>query len=138
MINLITGLATFMGMNPKPSIIVVAVVVTLISTLLTKWLTNQDHLRALKKRQKEIQGELKKCNGDECKMKALNAEIMQITGAMMKSSFKPLYITFIPFAILFFWLKGIFIPIMGTSWFWWYLGSSLVTSMALRKILNMA
>ena len=39
--------------NPKVSIAVFSVIVTLISTLVQKYFTDQEHLRALKKRQKE-------------------------------------------------------------------------------------
>ena len=51
---------------PIPSIIVISIGITLISSLLTKWLTNQEHLKSLKERQKELQKELKTCK-DDCK-----------------------------------------------------------------------
>lgn len=125
---------------PVYSIIVFSLIVTLISTLLTKWLTNQEHLRNLKKRQKEIQGEIKQCTakGDDCRAKELQSEMLSITGVMMKSSFKPVLITFIPFLILIYWLRGIYTPLMGSLWIWWYIGASIVSSIIYRKLFKMA
>ena len=123
---------------PVSSIIVVGFIVTLISTLVTKWATNQEHLKSLKDRQKELQKELKKCKPGECKFEEIQSEMLQITGVMFKSSFRPVLITIVPFLILFYWLKSIYIPLMGFKWFWWYFGASLASSMLFRKLFKMA
>tara|TARA_Y100000310_G_scaffold104733_1_gene103085 strand:- start:9963 stop:10367 length:405 start_codon:yes stop_codon:yes gene_type:complete len=124
---------------PVYSIMVIAIGITLISSLITKWLTNQEHLKSLKERQKELQKELKNCK-DDCKIKEIQMEMMKITGTMMKSSFKPMLITIVPFLILFAWIRGIYggEDALLASWFWWYLGSSLVSSLIFRKLLKMA
>ena len=124
-----------MQANPQISIVLLSVIVTLVSTFITKWFTNQAQLKQLKERQKEIQKELKNCK-DECALKELQSEMLQITGTMMKSSFKPLLITMIPFLLLFYWVRNIFTPVLGFGWFWWYLGGSLVSGMIWRKILK--
>ena len=126
-----------MTANPKISIAVFSVLVTFVSILVQKWLTNQEHLKSLKKRQKEIQKELKNCK-DGCVMKELNAEMMKLTGIMFKSSMKPMFVTIIPFLILFSWLRGVYVPLLGNSWIWYYLGYSVVSSMILRKVLKVA
>lgn len=94
-------------------------------------------MRALKKRQKEIQKEIKKSK-DPSLMQELNAEMLSLTGTMMKSTMKPAFITMIPFLILFAWLRGIYIPIMGSGWIWYYLGFSILISIGLRKVLKVA
>jgi len=127
----------FMQTNPRISIVVIALIVTFISTIIMKWLTNQEHLRSLKKRQKELQKEMRSCK-DDGKLKEMQSEILSITGIMMKSSFKPVFITMVPFLILFYWIRSIYTPIMGFSWFWYYLGASIISSIIYRKILNMA
>jgi len=127
----------FANANPILSIILVSIFITLISTLVTKWMTNQEHLKGLKDRQKELQNELKKCEGDECKMKEVQMEMLQITGTMMKSSFKPLLVTFIPFLILFYWVRGFYGELLG-GWFWYYLIASFASSMIFRKVFKMA
>ena len=129
----------WMETNPRLSIVILALAVTMISTLVTKWLTNQEHLHSLKKRQKEIQAELKNCK-DDCEIKEMQMEMMKITGTMMKSSFKPLLVTFIPFIILFYWIRGFYggeEPLLA-SWFWYYLGAGIVSSMIYRKIFKLA
>lgn len=123
--------------NPRVSILVVSVIVTFVATLAHKWLTNQEHMKSLKARQKEIQKELKGCK-DVCLMKELNAEMMKLTGVMMKSSFKPMFVTIIPFLILFAWLRSVFTPVMGSTWIWYYLGFSIVCSIVIRKVLKVA
>ena len=128
----------WMVSSPKISIAIFSIVVTFISTMAQKWLTNQEHLKSLKKRQKEIQKELRGCK-DPSLMKELNAEMMKLTGVMFKSSMKPMFATIIPFLFLFWWLRGIYSPIdMGISWIWYYLGYSIVASIVLRKVLKVA
>jgi uncharacterized membrane protein (DUF106 family) len=130
-------LAELMISSPKISIAVFSIVVTLISTLAQKWLTNQEHLKSLKKRQKEIQKELRGCK-DPSLMKELNSEMMKLTGVMFKSSMKPMFATIIPFLILFWWLRSVYVPVMGNSWIWYYLGYSVVASIILRKVFKVA
>ena len=130
-------LTEVMVANGRVSIAVVSVIVTLVATLAHKWLTNQEHMKSLKVRQKEIQKELKGCK-DACTMKELNGELMKITGLMMKSSFRPMFVTIIPFLILFWWLRSVFTPVMGSSWIWWYIGFSIVASIIIRKVLKVA
>lgn len=127
----------FIESQPLASIIMLSIIVTFISTMSTKWLTNQEHLKSLKARQKEIQKELKNCKEDNL-MKELQSEMLSITGTMMKSSFRPMLITLVPFLILFYWIRSVYTPLMGFSWFWWYLGTSIVASIILRKMLKMA
>jgi len=122
---------------PVYSIIVLSAIVTLISTLVTKWLTNQDHLRSLKERQKQIQKDLKKCKPGDKIFEELQSEMLQITMTMMKSSFKPLLITFIPFLILLGWIRKTYDPLLS-GWLWYYIGASLVSSLIYRKIFKMA
>ncbi|MCK5321094.1 DUF106 domain-containing protein [Candidatus Pacearchaeota archaeon] len=124
-------------LHPYISLAVISFCVTLVSTLVQKWLTNQEHMKSLKMRQKEIQKELKGCK-EEHILKELNLEMLNLTGIMMKSSMKPMFVTIIPFLILFNWLKGTYgaeEPLIA-SWIWYYLGFSIVSSMALRKVLN--
>ncbi len=123
--------------NPKVSIAVFSVIVTLVSTLVQKKFTDQEHLKSLKKRQKEIQKELKKTKEPSI-MQELNAEMLQLTGLMFKSSMKPMFVTIIPFLILFTWLRSVYVPVLGGGWIWYYLGYSVLASIVLRKVLKVA
>ena len=120
--------------NPYVSLAIISFFVTLFSTLTQKWLTNQEHMKSLKARQKEIQKELKSCK-EEHLLKELNLEMLNLTGIMMKASMKPMFVTIIPFLILFSWLKQTYEPTFA-NWIWYYLGFSIVSSMGLRKVLK--
>ena len=122
---------------PVYSIIILSALVTLVSTLVTKWLTNQEHLKTLKERQKQIQKDLKNCKPGDKLFEELQSEMLQISMTMMKSSFNPLLITFIPFIILLGWIRNVYTPILS-GWIWYYIGASLVSSLIYRKIFKMA
>lgn len=126
-----------MTANPKVSIAIFSVFVTLVSTLVQKHFTDQEHLKSLKKRQKEIQKELRKTK-EPSVLQELNAEMLQLTGVMFKSSMKPMFVTIIPFLLLFAWLRSIYVPLMGNGWIWYYLGFSVASSIVLRKVLKVA
>ena len=135
---MITGavITEMLSVQPKISIAIFSVLVTLASTLVQKWLTNQEHLKTLKKRQKELQKEIKKTK-DPTLLQGINKEMMEITMVMFKSSMKPMFVTIIPFIILFNWLKGVYVPILD-NWIWYYLGYSIAASMIIRKVLKVA
>jgi uncharacterized membrane protein (DUF106 family) len=132
--NVIEG---WINISPVVSIIILSGLITLVSTLVTKWMTNQDHLRSLKERQKQIQQDLKKCKPGEKMFEELQSEMLQISMTMMKSSFKPVLITFIPFILLFAWIRGIYTELLP-HWIWYYLISSIIFSMIYRKLFKMA
>jgi uncharacterized membrane protein (DUF106 family) len=136
------GIVELMVAYPKISLVVIGVVVTFFSTLSMKFFTNQDHLKSLKEKQKDLQKQLKECqkNNDFCKMQELNKEVMDVSMSLMKASFsvKQMLVTMIPFLILFNWLRKIYIPILGNWWIAWYLISSMVSSSFYRKLLKMA
>jgi uncharacterized membrane protein (DUF106 family) len=122
---------------PILGLIISSIVVTFISTIAHKYLTDQTHLKNQKSRQKELQKELKGCK-DPKKLGELNSELLKITGTMFRSSMKPLLFTFIPFILIFLWLRNVYTPIMGSSWLWYYIGFSVVASIILRKVLDVA
>ena len=95
------GIVEVMTANPRVSIIFWGIVVTMVSTLITKWLTDQEALKALKARQKELNADMKKHKDNPKLMEEMQMEVLKITGTMMKSQFKPLLVTIIPFLLLF-------------------------------------
>ena len=121
---------------PKTSLIIISLAVTFVSTLITKYLTDQAHMKSLKDRQKALQEEMKKHKDHPDKIMELQTEALKITGTMMKSSFKPLLVTFIPFLILLYWLRAAYVPVLGNGWIWYYIGVSIASSFGFRKILN--
>jgi uncharacterized membrane protein (DUF106 family) len=137
MVEIIIQLISWIAANPLFSLLIFSALITLISTLVTKWLTNQEHLKSLKERQKQIQKDMKNHKPGEKMFEELQNEMLQISMTMMKSSFKPMLVTIIPFLILFHWLKKTYDPLLD-SWIWWYIGSSIGYSLIYRKIFKMA
>jgi uncharacterized membrane protein (DUF106 family) len=137
------SLVQLMKDNPRISLILVGMGITLVSTLVTKHFTDQEHLKSLKKRQKELQAEIKKHHDNPTMLEALNKEMLEGTAVMMKSNFKPMLITFIPFLLLFYWLSANFSSLIPgkwlfPAWVWYYLVSSIVFGIIFRKIFKMA
>lgn len=131
------AIVDLMTQNPKVSISVISILVTFVMTLFTKYFTNQDRMKELKKIQKACQIKLKDVKGDTKKQQEIQKQMMECSMEMMKHSFKPMIFTFLPLLILFWWLREIYPPILS-SWLWWYIGVSIASSMILRKILKVA
>lgn len=123
--------------NPKVAVICLSIGVTLLMTLVTKFFTDQIKMKELKGRQKELQKKSKEVRGDLKEMEKINQEILAISMEMMKHSFKPLLITMIPLFVIFWWAKNSFASTtLASAWIWWYIGTSLVSSIIFRKILD--
>jgi len=121
----------FIMVYPRTSIILLAFLVTLIMTLITKYTTNQDRMKELREIQKACRIRLKKDKLD----KKAQEQMMECSMELMKHSFKPLLISFIPLIIFFWWIRGIYSEILP-GWLWWYISSGIISSMVLRKILR--
>ena len=117
---------------PKTSVIILAL-------LVTKYLTNQIKMKELKERQTACQKLMKDAKGDTVKMQKIQADMMACSMEMMKMSFKPMLITFIPFIIIFTFIRGAFAStVISGTWFWYYLATGLLSSFLFRKILKVA
>ena len=130
-------LTNFINLNPILSIIIIGFLVTFFMTLVTKKFTDQVRMKELKAIQKACQVKLKEKKGDLEAQKKIQKEIMAGSMELMKHSFKPMFITFIPLILLIIWLRGAYeeTAIAG-SWIWWYIGSAIGSSIILRKILK--
>ncbi len=95
-------------------------------------------MKSLKAKQKELNKQLKTAKPGDKLFKEIQSEILKISGTMMKSQFKPMFVTIVPFLILFSWLRKVYTPIMGSGWIWYYIISSIVFSTLYRKLFKMA
>jgi len=124
--------------NPRISIIVLSFLVTLFITIVTHFMTDKKRMKEIKAKQKELRAEIKKFKDNPTKMMELNKQMMEDMPEQLKHSFKPMLVTIIPLIILFGWLKSTFaITSIAGSWFWWYIGASIIFSMILRKIFGL-
>ncbi len=121
--------------NPKLSVILISFLITFIMTLVTKKFTNQNRMKELKEIQKACQIKLKDNKGDPAKMAEIQKEMMQCSMELMKHSFKPMLFTFLPLILLFWWIRGVYADVFS-GWIWWYIGTGIVSSIILRKLLK--
>lgn len=118
---------------------VLVLIVTLITTLVQKYATDQKKLKELKKEQKDIQDEMKKFRDDPTKAMELNKRSMPLMMEQMKLGMRGVVYTGIPFILLFRWFTDYFVAagspkIFGIGWIWFYLIGAIVFGSILRKI----
>ncbi|RMF89679.1 MAG: DUF106 domain-containing protein [Methanobacteriota archaeon] len=140
-------------------IFVVSIIISLITTVVTVKVIDQDEMKRNKKKLKTYQERFTEATkkGDEKRAKKIQSEMMQVQSQVMKSSFAPMLYTFVPIIIVFRWLyqyaplqtfileKGYLVslpftlPRYGTElgWLGWYIICSLMTSTVIRKAFNL-
>jgi uncharacterized membrane protein (DUF106 family) len=118
---------------------ILVIIITLITTLVQKYATDQKKLKEIKKEQKEIQEEMKKFRSDPAKAMELNKKSMPLMMEQMKLGMRGIVYTGIPFILLFRWFTDYFLTagspkIFGIGWIWFYLIGAIVFGSILRKI----
>ncbi|HLC87424.1 MAG TPA: EMC3/TMCO1 family protein [Candidatus Nanoarchaeia archaeon] len=122
---------------PKESLILIAILITLITTIVNKKFSDQRRMKELKDIQKACKINLKNAKGNQDELGKINKQMMECSLELMKHSFKPMFITMIPFLFLFWWIRSVYINILP-GWIWWYLGTAIISSILFRKILKVA
>ena len=125
--------------SPLGGLVLVAFILTLLSSLAYKWLTDQEKMKSLKEELKEHQKMMKESKDNQERLdlqkKAMDKNLQYLT-----HSFKPLLVTFIPFLIVFNWLRGAYSPlgplIGPLNWIIVYLVASVLFSIIIRKVLK--
>jgi uncharacterized membrane protein (DUF106 family) len=98
-------------------IFIISLLVTLLTTVIYKYTTDQKALREIKKDMKDLKGKLKKHSADQKKMMSIQKEMLDKNMIMMKQSFKSMMYTFIPLILIFAWMNATiaYEPIMPNS-----------------------
>jgi uncharacterized membrane protein (DUF106 family) len=122
--------------NARISILVLSFLVTLFITVITYYMTDRVRMKEIRDKQKALRAEIKNYKDNPQKMMELNKKMMEDMPEQLKHSFKPMLITMIPIIIVFAWLRSTFATVLP-SWFWWYIGSSIVFSIGLRKVFGL-
>ena len=124
--------------HPRIAIIVLSFLVTLFITIVNYFMIDKEKMKEIKDRQKELRKEMKQYKDNPEKMMEINKQMMEDMPEQLKHSFKPMLITMIPILIIFAWLRSTFeLTAIANSWFWWYIGTSIIFSIGLRKILGL-
>jgi len=99
-------LQPLLNMSPFFAILVMALVISLLITLVYKFFTNQGEMKELKGRQKEFQKRLKDLRSQPQEMMKVQKEAMKVNMEYMKHSFKPTLITMLPIILIFGWMSA--------------------------------
>ncbi|MCU0642196.1 MAG: EMC3/TMCO1 family protein [archaeon] len=124
--------------HPLPSVIVMGILISFFISLVNYFVLDKEKMHAIKAKQKALQEEMKKHKDNPTKLMELQKEMFSHMGETFKHSMKPMLITFIPLMILFPFMRTALVEtaIKGT-WFWWYIGVSLVSSLFFRKLFKL-
>ncbi len=124
--------------NPKISIIILSFIVTLFITIVTYFMTDREKMKEIKDKQKALRLDMKKFKDNPEKVMQLNKQMLEDMPEQLKHSFKPMIVTMIPLIIFFGWLRATFATTsISSQWLWWYIGSSLVFSIIIRKVFGL-
>lgn len=139
----------FFGLKPVLAELIVAVVVTFLSTIPYRFLTDQAKVREIKEKQKELQKKVKevpKENTEEAGK--LSKEVLELTNKQMMMNMKPMFVTLGLVILILPWMSGAFVgqiallpfslPFFGNDFGWlaWYFFISLPFTTLFRKLLG--
>ena len=138
--------------NPTIGMIIIVLILSIVTTLMQKYLTDQETIKELKKDQKEIQKEMKKYRDHPDKLLEFNKKQMEIMPKLMELTMRPAMYTILFFVLFFRWFgdyftnsEVVFLGIIkaGSSflfpgWVWFYLICSIIASSILRKVFKVA
>jgi uncharacterized membrane protein (DUF106 family) len=133
---------TLLNWNLVGGMLIIVFAITLLSTIVQKYATDQKAMKELKEEQKLFQEEMKKYKEDPAKM----AELSKKQGEFMVRTFRltsrATLFTIVPFMLFFKWF-GDFFTALGNpmffgfmTWFWFYFIFAIVFSVLLRKWLK--
>ncbi|MBI5398950.1 DUF106 domain-containing protein [Candidatus Woesearchaeota archaeon] len=95
-----------LALDPLYFILIMSFLVSLLITLVYKWMTDQVLMKELKDKLKEHQQKMKEHKGDTKKVLELQKSAMDLNMKYMLHSLKPTLVTFLPIIIIFGWLAN--------------------------------
>jgi uncharacterized membrane protein (DUF106 family) len=119
-------------------------IISVITTVVQKYATDQKTLRELKEEQKKVQKEMQEFKDNPEKTMEINKRSMKIMGDIMSLGMKSNVITVIPLILLFKWFSDVFTALGNPKffgfmgWFVLYLFSLIIFSGFLRKWMKVA
>ena len=138
---------SLLNWNLTIGMLIIVFILTLLTTLVQKYATDQATLKEIKKEQKEIQKQMKEFKDHPEKMMHLQKKQMEMFPKQMKLSMRGIAYTGVPFILLFRWFYDFFAGIEATTgapvkffgflgWIWFYLIFAMIFSSILRKWLD--
>ncbi|KHO46823.1 MAG: hypothetical protein QS98_C0001G0082 [archaeon GW2011_AR3] len=99
-------LSPILQYNPAIVIISLSIILSVLITLIYKWMTDQSLMKSLKDDIKKSQEDMKKHKDNPKKMLEIQKSAMEKNMKYMMHSMKPTLITFIPLILVFGWLNA--------------------------------
>ena len=136
-----------LNLNITLGMLVIVFIISISTTLIQKYATDQEALRELKKEQKILQEEMKKYKEHPEKMAELSKKQFAFIPKTFKLTSRSIMFTGIPFILFFRWFNDFFaamevatgapVKFLGFfTWFWFYLIFTMIFSTILRKALK--
>lgn len=92
--------------HPALGLLIVSLLISVITTLAIKFLTNQSLMKDLRNELKELQKEMKDLRNNPKKMAQVNERMMETNSKYMSHSMRPTFFTLIPILLIFGWLSS--------------------------------
>lgn len=92
--------------HPAIGLLIVSLLISVITTLAIKFLTNQSLMKDLRNELKELQKEMKDLKNNPKKMAKINERVMETNSKYMSHSMRPTFFTLIPILLIFGWLSS--------------------------------
>ena len=97
--------------NPALAVLIIAFIVSLITTIANKYMVDQDALNEQQAKIKDLNKRLRDAQkrGDGKEVSKIQAEQMAAMGdqtAMMTNQFKPVIVTMVPILLIFWWMRS--------------------------------
>jgi len=99
-------LGPVISLPPFWAVLIISFLVSLLITVIYKWMTDQDLMKQLKDEMKELQNEMKELKEDPKKVMVVQKKAMETNMKYMTKSMKPTLVTFIPIILIFAWLSA--------------------------------
>lgn len=125
--------------NVTYGMLIIVILLSLVTTIVQKYGTDQETLREIKKEQKILQEEMKKYKDNPQKLMELNKKQFEFLPKTWEITMRPVMYTIIPFILFFRWFGDYFTIVsfkfLGfLSWFWFYFIFTIVFSSIFRKV----
>jgi uncharacterized membrane protein (DUF106 family) len=131
-----------LNLEMTTGMIAIVFIITLITTLVQKYTTDQKALKELREEQKLLQEEMKKYENHPEKLAELSKKQFSFIPKTFKLTSRYVLFTGIPFILFFRWFNDYFTTAGNPqffgflSWFWFYFIFTMIFSSILRKVLK--
>src|ERR1051325_4229365 len=102
------SLGALLNWNPTIGLLIITAILNLITTLLQKYMTDQDLLKQLKEEQKLINQEMKLYKQNPTKSLELSKKSAELAMKTMPITMRPVLLTTVPFILLIRWFGDYF------------------------------